>query len=167
MIKKLDSSNVGEYKQLRLLALQTDPDSYFSTYEEAVRLPDYSFEADLRSQANNFGYYGYFRDGKLVGYISLQLPYFQKQAHIGEIYNLFVHPDFRNGGIAHQLLQTVIEVAKNSPQTEVIFLSVMSENLVAIQLYKQAGFVAYAEKKKSLKVGDRYIDETLMRLDVQ
>lgn len=165
-IRVLNSSDAVSYQALRLLALSTDADAYFSTYEEASKLPLFAFEQEVRTQPVPFGYYGWFEDG-LQAYVSLQMPYFEKQQHTADIFNLYVHPDFRKRGIARTMVRHLIDRSYQIPKIEALFLSVMDGNTKAIQLYEGLGFQVYGNKEHALKSGTRYVNELYMRLDLK
>ena len=64
-----------------------------------------------------------------------------------EILNVVVKKDFRNKGIGNQLLQKIIEVAKEMKMQE-IYLEVNEKNENAIKLYKKNNFKKIGERKK-------------------
>lgn len=167
MIAKLTPDNVASYRQLRLLALQTDPDAYFAIYDQVAHYSESYFHSELVSSPDSvFGYYGYFdADGTLLAYCYVQESYFLKTKHSVELLNLYVHPSVRNQGIASTLLSEVIKKIRNKKTIEIIFLTVIKGNNKAISLYTKLGFVSYAVKERSLKYHDRYFDEVFMRLD--
>lgn len=167
MIRKLVQNDWEEYKALRLLSLTTDPDVYFSTFDEVSRWNDGNFKSEIYSNPDSvFGYYGCFVDDQLVGYISLSGQYFTKQKHTADVFNLYIHPDFRGQGFAKELIQTLITNAKKMGSVEKLFLSVMSQNEAGISLYTSFGFQTYGIKRHSLKSKERYFDETVMDLDL-
>ena len=69
-------------------------------------------------------------------------------------------------GVSQLLMQTLIDYAKSTGFTESIFLEVVSENIRAIKLYERFGFKSYGSVSKAIKLPDRYLDWTLMRLDL-
>lgn len=167
MIRKLTQDDWRAYKELRLLSLQTDPDVYFSTFEEVTKWPDGNFKSEIYSSAESaFGYLGAFSPD-LVGYISLAGQYFTKQKHVADVFNLYVNPDHRHQGVARSLVRALLERAKESGRVEKLFLSVMSQNTAAIALYSSLGFTIYGVKSRSLKSGETYLDETLMERSLE
>lgn len=165
-IRKLKKDDVFAYHDLRLQALERDNEAYFSTADEVKNKPLSYFESEIWSNPEStYGYYGYFCP-TLSAYICLQKPYFSKQHHTAEIFNLYVDSACRRRGIARELVEFVIQKVKQETKIEALFLSVMASNTAAQALYKKAGFVEYAIKEHSLKVGDRYFDEVFMRLDL-
>ncbi len=168
MIRKLTQEDWKQYKELRLRSLQSDPDVYFSTFDEVSKWPDGNFKSEIYSRPDSrFGYSGYFDGDSLLGYISLSGQYFVKQQHIADVFNLYVDPAARGKGVAQALVRELIETAKRDGTIEKLFLSVMGQNVPAITLYKSFGFEVYGTKHRSLKIGETYFDEVLMQLDVQ
>lgn len=165
-IRVLNLHDATEYQRLRLLALSTDADAYFSTIEEASTLPLSAFEQEVRSQPEPFGYYGWFEDG-LKAYVSLQMAYAEKQSQTADIFNLYVHPSYRRRGIAKTMVTHVIERSKQIPTIQTLYLSVMDGNTKAIQLYEELGFTRYGNKQHVLNSGTRTVNELYMRVDVQ
>ena len=86
--------------------------------------------------------YGYFEDGKLVGYYNLYLP----DDNECELGSLCVLPDKRHSGIGDALLNDSISRAKDLGCT-VMKLSIVEENTVLRKWYEQHGFI-HTETKK-------------------
>lgn len=59
---------------------------------------------------------------------------------VGYIKRVVVHPDFRKQGLARQLIQHIIDVARTEEQVEAIDLHVWEDNAAAIRLYESLGF---------------------------
>lgn len=70
-------------------------------------------------------------------------------------------------GVGTQLMQTMIEYAKNNEITEIIHLGVKSDNEMAIQLYKKMGFKEYGRFERFFKINGAYYDEVLMNLNLR
>ncbi|PWU22980.1 hypothetical protein C5B42_04545 [Candidatus Cerribacteria bacterium 'Amazon FNV 2010 28 9'] len=165
MIRKLITSDLASYKTLRLLSLQTDPLSFFARFEEAKKWSDRQFEAEfIGAYAGIFGYYGYFVDNMLVGYICLS-PISNGEHQTADVYNLYVLPQFRRQGIAKKLLEYIIDQAQAEKLTT-LFLSVMDHNEGAISLYKHYQFYPYDSRKDVVRHGDEFLTEILMRKDL-
>jgi ribosomal-protein-alanine N-acetyltransferase len=95
---------------------------------------------------------------KLVGYICLW-----KIVDELQIANLAVDSLFRKRGIAHQLLQWVIEYALNK-KCRTITLDVRVSNLVASELYRKFGFEEVGRRKNYYRypVEDAIIMEKIL-----
>ena len=86
--------------------------------------------------------------------------------HVAEL-NIVVHLGWQRKGIGSQLLDAIIAWAKNTPAVEKIQLNVRATNLGAIALYQAKGFEIEGRLKNHLKVGDSYIDDLIMGLDIR
>lgn len=163
-IRLLTTDDAAAYRELRLQALQTNPESYLTAYEtEKGRTAD-SFAWELRYAASQpiNGYYGLFTDKQLVGYAQLDQPYLTKQKHIAYMYNLYIHPDHRGKGHASTLFEHLSKLAREKAQVERIFITCNRKNLPAQALYKKLGFKQYSIREKSVKWQGEYDDELEM-----
>ncbi len=78
-------------------------------------------------------------NGKVVGNVSL-IPFSSHGKKIYLIANVATHPDFRRVGIARQLTVAAMERAREKKASS-IWLHVRDDNLGAIKLYEELGFV--------------------------
>ncbi len=79
------------------------------------------------------------KKGRVVGNVSL-IPFSRHGKKIFLIANVATHPDFRRQGIAHQLTVAAMKRAREK-HAQAIWLHVRDDNLGAIQLYTELGFV--------------------------
>lgn len=77
---------------------------------------------------------------------------------------MYVKPEKRGNGIGKNLLLTVIENAKNIDGIEQIYLTVVTSNVSAKQLYSSSGFRVFDKDKRALKMNNKYYDEEHMIL---
>ncbi len=105
------------------------------------------------------------KNGHIVGQAFLELLHLQSISHVAQL-TIGVHQGHQEKGIGTKLMQTLIEWAKQSSPVEKIELNVRATNTRAIALYKKMGFHEEGRLKKRIKVGDLYIDDILMALDV-
>lgn len=167
MIRKLTRQDAAAYKKLRLLALTTDPDSYFASFSEEAQRDESSFASEISAHAEPFGYYGWFDEQNvLCSYVQIAPAYFAKTKHTADLYNLYVHPEKRQQGVATELLSHVLSALSVGKQVEMVFLSVMHSNIPAQKLYEILGFQKIGEKKRSIKTVSAYLDEILMQLEL-
>jgi RimJ/RimL family protein N-acetyltransferase len=160
-IRQLTTNDARIYQQLRLKALQTNPESYLAVYETQQDRPTDHFSWEIRYATSPpiSGYYGIFLDNQLIGYAQLNQPNLTKQAHIAYIYNLYVDSDHRGQGYASRLIEYLTNLAKEKTNAERVFVTCNRKNAAAQKLYKKLGFKEFATREKSVKWQDEYDDE--------
>jgi ribosomal protein S18 acetylase RimI-like enzyme len=88
-----------------------------------------------------------------------------KERHKGRIWGVYVSPRARGQGVGRRVLKAAVEHGARCPGIEQIGLQVRS-NSRAHRLYASLGFRTFGWEKHALKIGDRYIDEEYMVLDL-
>jgi len=160
-IRRLGSADAIAYRGLRLAALKDTPEAFGSTFERESVEP----LAWFRDRLDNSHVLGAFRSLELLAIAGFLRREGEKEEHKGLLWGMYVRPDERSAGIGRQLVEAVIDHARQ--QVEVLQLSVVSGNERARRLYACLGFVEYGVEKKSLKQCARYYDEILMALDLK
>jgi ribosomal protein S18 acetylase RimI-like enzyme len=158
--RRLVPADADLFRQIRLEALQFNPEAFASTFEAENALPLTWFSNRL-GESNVFGA---FHDVALVGVAGLFIGEAQKETHKGLLWGMYVRPGSRKAGVGRRLVETVIDFAVQ--QVELIQLSVITDNEHARRLYASLGFVEYGIEKNALKQGGRYYDEVLMAKDL-
>lgn len=105
-------------------------------------------------------------NGSIAGHAFLEIIPLQSLKHIAQL-NIAVHKGFQNRGIGTQLMDRIIEWAKESESIEKIELNVRASNTQAIVLYKKMGFLEEGCLKRHVKTSNGYIDDILMALHVK
>jgi ribosomal protein S18 acetylase RimI-like enzyme len=105
-------------------------------------------------------------EGQIVGHAFLEPYTLQSLRHIADL-NIAVYLGWQSKGIGRQLLEQLIERAKNSSVIEKIQLNVRASNIPAISLYKKMGFQEEGRLKNRVKVKNRYIDDLIMGLELK
>lgn len=77
---------------------------------------------------------------------------------------IHVNKDHRRKGVGTALMRETLQRCKG--RFEIIELDVLTANIAAKELYEKFGFKKYGVRPRSLKRGDRYFDEELMRLEM-
>lgn len=85
-----------------------------------------------------------------------------KFRHRASVYAVYVTPSARGKSIARQLMETLIDYAKQHDEIEQLYLMVTSTNIPAVRLYGHLGFLKYGVDLRSMKTEGRYLDEDLM-----
>lgn len=159
-IKVLTPLDAESYYILRLEALLDTPDAFSTLYEDAVNKPIDKTRANLAAEhAVTFGAY---EEGRLIGNMTLSRNTVPKMKHRASIFAVYVSPQFRGTGVANTLMDKMMEYADGWDGLERLDLMVASHNLRAKNFYLRYGFETYGTEVRSMKIGERYIDEDLM-----
>ena len=164
-IRLLNDSDAQVYRAIRLCALKNDPDAFGSTYEQEETKPLLHTIERIQHTKDQFTL-GCFDDiNTLVGIVNFSRENRLKTAHKGNIYGMYVEPEFRGRGLGKALLIALIERAtKECEGLEQIHLTVVSNNKLAKRLYVSLGFEVYGIEPRALKFDEQYFDEDLMIL---
>ena len=163
-IRKLTSEDAKAYWDLRLEALQQDPEAFATTYKDAISRVD-----PLKRVASNLdsevsATLGAFIDNELVGVMTIAEEGAPKLRHRVNLFAVYVTPRVRGQRIGMDLLQAVIKHSKQLPYVEKINLTVVSTNDRAIKLYEKVGFKSFGLEHHAMKIDDTYVDEIYMSL---
>lgn len=163
-IRVLSEADAGDYQALRLRALQTNPESFGSTYEREAVFTIEMVQERIRPDENKFVLGAYNTDGSLVGIVTFIRETLLKSQHKGNIYGMYVAPETRGQGVGKALMLEVIQQAKKTEGLEQVILQVVSTNGSAKKFYKSLGFETYGVEPRAIKDRGLYFDEDLMVL---
>jgi RimJ/RimL family protein N-acetyltransferase len=155
-IRRLAPADAALYREIRLEALQRNPEAFGSTFERENAQPLSWFEAAI-GRADIFGG---FIDGALAGIAGFAVQEGTKHAHKGLLGAMYVRSAARKSGLGKILVAAVLDHARG--RVEMVQLTVVSDNGAARRLYDAMGFVEYGYEKRALKHDGRYYDEILM-----
>ena len=165
-IRELTGDDAGEFRGLRLRALQEHPDAFGSSYEAEVTVPNEATAERLRRNAESQDSFtlGAYRGNRLVGMVGLFQETREKTRHKGNIWGMYVPIEEQGKGIGKALLARAIELARGTPGLEQLHLAVVSSNSRARDLYASFGFKTYGVEPRALSVDGEYLDEEHMAL---
>ena len=155
-IRLLGPGEAARYRDIRLEALQQDPEAFASTFEHENAMP-LSWFAERIVKGNIFGG---FVDGELLGVTGYWPQEGAKESHKANLWGMYVRKAARGSGLGRRLIEAV--VAHATGRVELLQLGVASGNEAAHRLYLKTGFSEYGREMKALKQDGRYIDEILM-----
>jgi len=158
-MRRLEASDVADYRELRLESLQVHPEAFGSSWESEGEKP-ISWWAELLLKNTVFG--GWVNNSPLVGVAGFAVYDSAKLRHKGVLWGMYVRPEARGTGLAAALVQEVVAHAR--PLVEQVCLTVVASNVAARRLYSAARFEEYGLERRGLKVGSEYYDEVLMVL---
>jgi GNAT superfamily N-acetyltransferase len=110
------------YREIRLEALQKNPEAFGSTFEKENAQPLSWFEAAI-GRADIFGG---FLDGRLMGIAGFSVKEGMKHAHKGLLWTMYVRSAARKSGLGKVLVAAVLDHARG--RVEMVQLTVVSEN---------------------------------------
>jgi RimJ/RimL family protein N-acetyltransferase len=155
-LRRLETSDAALYMDIRLEALQRNPEAFGSTFEWESAQSLSWFEASIGRAA----IFGAFLDGTLAGMAGFAPQESAKRAHKALLWGMYVRAAARNAGVGKRLVAAVLDHARG--RVEMVQLTVVSENETARRLYGAMGFVEYGYEKRALKQDGRYYDDVLM-----
>jgi ribosomal protein S18 acetylase RimI-like enzyme len=159
-IRQLTAADAESFRELRLEGLHLNPEAFGSTYEFEKDQPLERYTGWL----TNSTVFGAFQKSQLIGTASFTQLSGLKDSHKGLLRAMYVRPTHRRSGAGRQLVQAVIETARQ--KVEQIQLAVVSDNQPALRLYHSLGFRQYGLEKNALKHNGIYSDEILMSLEL-
>jgi ribosomal protein S18 acetylase RimI-like enzyme len=159
-IRRLRPHEAGRFREIRLEALSSNPESFGASYEVEDGKPLEWFAERLA----NFNVFGAYRGTDLLGIAGFAVHTGPKMSHKGFLWTRFVRPHARRRGVGRRLVEAIVETARRS--VEILQLTVVSDNVPALRLYLALGFVQYGVERHGLKVDGRYYDEVLMAKDL-
>jgi ribosomal protein S18 acetylase RimI-like enzyme len=111
----------------------------------------------------NFTLGAFSEEGELLGTVGFKRDLFVKLKHKGLIFRMYVSEKAQRQGIGRTLLQALIERAKQGEGLQQLYLTVVSSNQRAINLYLSEGFELYSREKGSIKMAENeFVDEDSM-----
>jgi ribosomal protein S18 acetylase RimI-like enzyme len=165
-IRFLTAEHANEWSRLRLEALKGDPEAFSSSVEEHHALAPGEIKRRLGSSAEDSFVVGAFEDDRLVGIAGFFREKGPKTRHKGRIWGVYVTPEHRGRGVARQMFRKILERAERIEGVEQILISVTTTQTAAAKLYRSLGFETFGTESRALKIGDHYIDEDYMILDI-
>ncbi|EUJ23217.1 GNAT family N-acetyltransferase [Listeria grandensis] len=161
-IRLLTTADVDQYVHIRLQALQESPAAFATSFEEEKYTALQKYE--VRFQSPYSLTFGAFLAGKLVGVVTLIQEERIKTRHRANIVAMYVTPETRGSGVGKALIGTAIEQAQRLEGVEQVYLSVVTSNSPARNLYSSLGFKVFSLEKHALKINNVYFDEEHMVL---
>ena len=158
-VRQLTLSDAESFRELRLEGLRLNPEAFGSTYDFEKDQPLTRYTGWL----TNSTVFGAFQNSHLIGTASFTRLSGLKDSHKGLLRAMYVRPAHRRSGAGRQLVQAVIETARQ--KVEQVQLAVVSDNQPAIRLYQSLGFRQYGLEPHALKHNGIYSNEILMSLE--
>jgi ribosomal protein S18 acetylase RimI-like enzyme len=135
-IRRLTRDDAAGLWNLRLIALETEPQAFRETAGEHRRRTVASFAAQLGENGDDSFVYGAFDGSSLVGMAG----YYRKDEQRAWIWGVFVLPQYRGAGTAGHLIEALLQELKSVPRLRSVHLTVALTQQPARRLYRSHGF---------------------------
>ncbi len=166
-VRILTQKDAEAFWNLRLRALQEDPESFGSSYTEILERGIAGSTHNLTKHNENWRddvTFGAFDDKTLVGTTGFRREERVKAQHKAVIWGMYVPKELRRQGIGKELLEAAIAYAHELPELEQINLDVVLTSREARHLFIALGFETWGTERHALKLRDRYFDQEHMTL---
>ncbi|MEZ5402122.1 MAG: GNAT family N-acetyltransferase [Bryobacteraceae bacterium] len=165
-IRQLSSVDAENYWRFRLEALLDSPLAFASDAEQH-RTDGVALTAERLGHPRNWTL-GAFVDGQLAGTMTMLIETRVKTAHKAMLVGVYVAPGHRGTGLARELLEATIARARATPPIGQVLLAVtVADPPRARRFYERAGFRTYGVEPRALRIGDEYVDQEMMLLDLR
>ncbi|MFW5703979.1 MAG: N-acetyltransferase family protein [Patescibacteria group bacterium] len=163
-IESLQPTQWREYRDIWLEALKEMPEVFFADYEEQSKQPDEVWKERLNAALKEDDIIVIFAiaEGKPIGFLGAYIDTNPKFRHIAVIWGAFVRYNFRHRGISKAMMDAFMKKINSRPEiTKIKTYSVTNERL-AVSIFKNYGFELIAIAKNEIKLGDEYRNVYIM-----
>lgn len=116
-VRRLTEDEWTTYRDLRLRALQESPDAFVKSYDEEKGYDEELWRARMRRAARLIATV----DGEEVGILSMRPADEEFEEDAAEIFGLWVKADLRGAGVALELFQSVVQVARAAGHGHLVY----------------------------------------------
>lgn len=140
-VRRVSDADAEALWDLRLVALETDPQAFRETAEHHRATPVAAYRERLRSGGDNNAVFGAYHRERLIGMAGIhRLP--APDSDVARIWGMFVLPEYRGLGAGGAVLTSATAHARLLPGIKTVELSVAATQEGARRLYVRHGFEA-------------------------
>ncbi len=159
IIRRMQGADAAAFRDLRLRALQTNPEAFSAAYEDELTLTSDDFLERIPAPDSEDAIFVAEVDGQLVGMAGFVREKGRKREHKAVIWGVYVDEGYRGRGFSRALFDALFKHAGQLRGLRQITLSVVTVNAAAIHLYEAFGFVRWGTESDGVHVGNRYYDQ--------
>jgi ribosomal protein S18 acetylase RimI-like enzyme len=158
--RRLNGNDADNWLQVRLRALQLNPEAFGDSVEETESLnrDELKSRIDFKSDFPQQFVLGAFEQDALVGIHGFRRERRDKSNHKGYIWGMFVAPEARGQGVGKAMLSHLIDDVREIDGIEQVHLWVSTTSPRARSLYTAMGFERVGTEHRAMRFGNRYID---------
>lgn len=160
-IRRVGPDRAEDYRRIRLMGLERDPDGFGSTLAAEADRP-FSHFVERVSECPVFGAYV---DETIVGMVGLKRETGEKTRHRATIWGVYTAAEWRGHGIAERLMKAAIAHARDEGVLQ-LHLAVYAANRPALSLYQRLGFRVYGLDPRGLRQPWGFAHDALMVLQL-
>ncbi|WPR70313.1 GNAT family N-acetyltransferase [Flavobacterium sp. NG2] len=143
-IRILDKTDADEYRHLRKFALQESPFAFCDSLEDEATKSIKDYQQEISNDSNKsekFTLGAFSSANELVGFVKFKREERTKASHKASLHALYVHPEYRNHGVATKLINCLLERIEAINNLEQLILSTTITSKVSlVKYYEKFGF---------------------------
>lgn len=154
------------YRELRLQALRDHPTAFSASYEDNLLHRQEFWQKRLTTDDEREALFLAESRGALIGMTGIYRDLGKKTRHQGDIWGVYVKPEWRGVHLAEALIEACLGWARGKGIV-IARLGVATDNLAAIRCYERCGFITDGTIPKAILHEGHYVDETLMSCSLE
>jgi RimJ/RimL family protein N-acetyltransferase len=144
--RRLTEDDWLEFSQVRLKALQTDPQVFGSNYKRESQMTEIEWRGRLQAEDNAI--FLIYAGDTPIGMTCVSIDRDDATQKTALLWGSWLAPPFRGKGLSELMYQTRIEWAKQQPTVERIIVSHRASNLSSKYANQKHGFIATHKNEK-------------------
>lgn len=165
-VRPLTRSDVGEFRALRLRAIEDSPAAFLQTSDDFAAMTALELEKWIEQSEDRVTVGAFDSEGRLIGLAGIKRDGGFKNRHKAMVWGVFVSPEARRIGAGRTMMEALFEEARKREGLLQLHLAVAESQTSARALYERLGFWCYGKEPRAVRVGEEFFDEYLMFLDL-
>ncbi len=145
-IRQLTEDDWQNFSQIRLKALQTDPNVFGSNYETESQMTEAEWRSRLQAKDNAI--FLIFENETAIGITCVSVDRNDPTKKTALLWGSWLTPQFRGKGLSELMYQARINWAKEQPTAEKIIVSHRASNIASKHANQKHGFVLTHKTEK-------------------